>query len=515
MTSFVGYPSSYRAPFTAMQILFNQGPSNAPSGPRSALYVGPKTASGTALVNTVYQIDTELDAITLFGPGSPLHRAIKIHLLSNTFGGLFAMCYAASSGSGVASATGTFTIGGAPTATGNVTGVHCGELITTSFTTLDTPTTIAAAHAAQVNAKTWLPYTATPVAGVITLTAKTAGSSQGDGTIGVLRFHATVDPGKGVTVAQSATALGITPGVAGADGATTELANLTAALAVVSGVRYYYIGCTVWSAAQIAPVVLHNFTKSQTNPGLRSRSFSGFTGSGSACSTIAVTQNYERHHVCHQVNSEWDPAYLVGNVIATHQKAEAAIGGFVHDNYRDKDWLCPAAFATSDWPSATAINSAVTDGIIEVASDQFGSYMVMSVTTRSRDSGGTLADFRSTETHRISFMDAVGDRWVQRHVVQYGTGFKLQADALLPDGTINRSQRLPPRTLTPSDYKPFAGSQLQEGLDNGELQGSQWLDSLATSVDALNTGRLVATASGRTTDILHQAAVQLSETTPG
>ncbi len=520
MTNFVGYPSSYRAPFTAMQLLFGQGPSNAPAGPRAALYVGPMTSAGSATVNTRYEITSEGDAITLFGNGSPLHRAIRAHLLASTLGQVFAIAYAATSGAGVATATATITFtmssGSNPTATGSVTSYVCGEAITTAFTTADTVTTIAAALVAQINAKVWLPVIASNSGGVVTLTAKVAGASQGDGTVGVIRYRCAVQPGKNVVVATSGAALGLSPGVAGVDGATTELAGLTAALNTITNARFYYMGVTAWSATHLAPFVTHINTKSQANPGLRCRGLSAYTGTLSALATIAISINFERMHIVHQTNSEWDTASLVGNTIAVHQKAEAAVGGFVHDIYREKDWLVPAAYANSDWPTATNINDAVTEGIIEIGSDQSGSFLVMSVNTRSRDSGGTIVDFRATETHRVSFLDAIGDRWLQRDAVQYGTGFKLQPDQLLPDGTVNFNQKIPPRTLTPSLYDPFAAAQIQEAVDNGELQGADtWLSSLSCSIDPTNVSRLVVTAGGRTIDIRHQTGIQLSESTPG
>lgn len=520
MVSFVGYPSSYRAPFTALQLLFGQGPSNAPAGPRSALYMGPMLATGTAVANKRYTITQESDAITLFGAGSPLHRALRIHLMSNPGGTLYAIGYAASSGSGLGTATGTITIaftsGSNPTAQGILTSYVCGEVITTSFNTLDTATTIAAALVAQINAKSWLPCTASNTAGVITLTAKVAGASQGDGTVGVIRFRSTPDAGKNVTVAVSGAALGLGSGTAGADGGTTELANLTAALNTITNSRYYYLGFTVWSATQLAPVTLHVFTKSQANPGLRCRAFSGYTGTLTACETIALGINFERQHIVHQPNSEWDTAYLAANALAVHQKAEAAVGGFVKDFYRDKDWLCPKAYDVADFPTGTNMNDAVTDGIIEVMSDESGSYMAMSVNTRSRDTTGTLTDFRATETHRVSFLDALGDRWVQRDGQQYA-GFKMKPDNLQADGiTVDFNQRVPPKTLTPSLYKPFAAAQLQEGEDNGEIQNAAaWIAGLSVSIDPNNVSRQVVTASGRTIDIRHQTAIQLSETTPG
>ncbi len=72
--SIQGYPSSYRAPFVAVEIRFGQGPSNAPSGPRAAFYCGPKTAAGTATSNTRDTITRESDAVTLFGPAATCWR---------------------------------------------------------------------------------------------------------------------------------------------------------------------------------------------------------------------------------------------------------------------------------------------------------------------------------------------------------------------------------------------------------------------------------------------------------
>jgi hypothetical protein len=516
MPTFTGYPSSYRAPFTALQLLFGQGPSNAPAGPRSAMYIGPMTASGSAVANTRYTITSEQDAVTLFGNGSPLHRMIRMHLLSNTLGAIYAIPYAASSGAGVATATATITLTGTPTASKLLTTTVCGEVITTAFSTLDTVTTIAASVVAQINAKVWLPCVASNVAGVITLTAKVAGASQGDGTVGVIRFRSVLDAGSGVTVAVSGVALGISTGVAGADGATTELANLTAALATITNARFYYMGFSVWSSTQVAPITTHVFNKSQTNPGLRCRAFTAYTGTLSALATIAIAANFERQHFIHQTNSEWDTAYLVGNTIAVHQSQEQPLGGFVEDYYRAKDWMCPAAFNAADWPTATNVNDAVTEGIMEIGSDQFGSFITMSVNSRSRDATGTITDFRATETHRVSFMDTVGDTWLQRDAVQYGSGFKLMPDQLMPDGSINFNQRIPTNTLTPSLYKPFGAAIINEMIDNGLLQNAPaWLASLTCSIDPNNVSRLIATASGRTIDVRHQTAIQLAETTPG
>jgi phage tail sheath gpL-like len=512
-----GYPSDYRAPFTAVQIDFAQGPSTSNGPGRTVLYSAPKTSAGSWTAGTVYRISREQDAVDGAGPGSFLHRQIRMHLLVDKNATLYAMPYAASSGAGIATATGTITIGGSPTATGSILTTVCGEDITTSFntTSVNTPTLIGDALAAQINAKTWLPLTAANASGVVTLTAKTAGASSGDGTTGVIRFRSTPEPGKGVTVALSGTALGLGTGTPGADGATTETANLTSALAGITASRYYYMGFSVWTSAAIAPIKTHVVNKSDPNPGLRCRAFTGYTGAQSALTTIANAANYERRHFVLQENSEHDPAELVANTLALHRKFESIRGEFFPDLYRGPDWLIKPVYDNADVPTGTEVNDAITDGIAIISSDPVGSFLVMSVTSRSKNSAGTLDDFRATETHRVSFMDDFADTWLGRHQNTYA-GFKLKADKLKSDGTVDVNQNVPSRTVTPSRYVPFLAKIIDEFEDAGVIQDADaWKAALRANVDPLNNGRLELGDSGRTIDILHQASLRLAETSPG
>ncbi len=303
-----GYPSSYRAPFTAVEINFGQGPSTAEGAVRSTIYLGPKTSAGSGTAGTVYRITREQDAIDVAGVGSFLHRMCRFHLMVDKNAKLYAMPYAASSGSGVATATGTITVtmtsGSNPTATGKLTATVCGEEFTVSFKTSDTVTTIGDALAAQINNRQFLPLTAGNSGGVVTLTAKHAGASSGDGTVGVLRMRASVEAGKNVVVATSGAALGLGTGTAGADGATTETANLTTALAGITSSLYYYLGFSVWTSTAIAPVKTHIVNKSGPNPGLRSAAWTAYTGTQSALTTIVNSANYERRSFVWQENSE-------------------------------------------------------------------------------------------------------------------------------------------------------------------------------------------------------------------
>jgi len=515
----VGFPSSYRAPFSAVEVNFGQGPSTSNGPGRSVIYIGPKTSAGTGIVNTKYRITREQDASDLGGVGSFPHRMCRMHLLADKNATIYLMVYDASSGAGVATATGTITITMSvatnPTATGKIFTTICGEEFETAFKTSDTVTTIGDALAGQINARQFLPLTAANSGGVVTLTAKTAGASSGDGTVPVLRFRVRTELGKNVVVAQSGVALGITTGVAGADGATTETANLTTALATLTGTRHYYMGFSVFTSAAIAPIKTHIVNKSEPNPGLRSIAVTGYNHTQSALTTLAVACNYERRHFAFQENSEHDPSELVANVIAVHRKLESVRGGFVPDNYRGPDWLIKPVYDAADRPTTTEIDDAIVDGISIISSDENGSNLVMSVNSRSKNTAGTIDDFRATERHRVSFMDDFADTWQARDSVTYA-GFKLTADQTLTDGSINTNQKVPPRTLTPSRYQPFLNALIDEFANDGVLQNAPaWKESVRVNVDPLNQSRLEAGASGRTMDIRHQVTLRLAETSPG
>lgn len=510
-----GIPSSFRAPLTAAEIVLAQGASTASAGIGEACYVGPKLSGGSAAANTVYPIGSEAEARALFGEGSPLHRALRLHLMANPQMKVWGLAHAASSGDGAAAATATIVYATNPTAPGVTRVTVCGEECSVAFTTADTPTTIGAKMAAAINAKTWLPLTAGASSGTVTLTARIAGASQGDGTVGVLRLRGSIDAGKGTTITVSGAALGLGSVTAGADGAVTEVAGLTAALAAIAARRFYYLGFTAWDATSLAAIKLHVATKSAPSPGLTCRAFSAYTHTLSALATIAIGVNYERHHIVWQKNSDHDTAELTAATLAVHQLEEATDRATNFDGYRTARWLIKPAFASADWPGLQDIDDAVTDGILPIASNASGSMIAMSVTTRSKNAAGTIDDFRACETHRVAVLDEFVDTWKLRHELTYSNK-RLKADEVLPNGQINGNQRLPPKTVTPSTYRPFVVRTIDEFIERGLFQGQvDWVSGLAVVIDPNNPSRLECGVSGRTVDLLHQTTFRVAETTPG
>jgi len=510
-----GVPSNFRVPGGYAELLFAQGPATSSGGTRSVIFVMPKSSAGTWTANTVYEARNEGTVRGGAGVGSPLHRAVKKFLQNNKTARVYCLPYAASSGAGVATATGVVTITGTATATGILTVTICGVECQAAYKSGDTPTVIGAAIEASINGKEDLPCTASNSTGTVTLTARIAGKSQGDGTLPIIRFRSSVTTGTSVSAADSGVALGITPGVAGADGATTEAANQLAALAIIDAARYYWIGCSVVHATEIGQLETHVANKSEPRPGLRSCGVVGYNHTLAGCQTLATGTNSERIRYVFQPASEHDPAELVGNFLAVLQKRYEADPTANLDGYRGSDWNILPAYAQSNWPDTDDQNDAINDGISIIASDQSGSYLVMDCTSRSKNAAGTVDDFRATEGHRVYGADLVVDRMLQRYALQFGNK-KLKSDELLADGTINANQKIPANTVTPSTFKPWIKQELRRAGDDAILQevaASQ--ESLRVERDVANGGRLACGMDLHVIDLLHQATFRFAEVSTG
>ena len=474
-----GIPSTWRLPGGYAEILFAQGASSAQAGVRTICYCMPKlVASGTWTAATMYgPLKSDQDAITGAGEGSPLHRAIKIGMKANPHARHYALPYLPSSGAGAAAATGTITVtvpGVNPTGTGSVSGRVQGEAWSCGIKTSHTVTTLGDDIAAAINGKTWLAFAAVNAAGTITLTAKCMGASQGTVTISALTYS--VDDytsGIGVTVVAVARALGLAPGVAGVDGATTEIANFTAALATINATRRYYLVSSLTQTADLTPLKTHIVNKSAPNPGLRSMGVAANTQILSAVTTIANALNYERTTIAWQKNSEHDPAEIAANWAAVLQAKTEIDSAWNFDFYagdQSANWLIKAAYRKADWPTGDDMNDAITDGIAPIASTDSGSYVAFAACTRSKAAGGTLDDFRATELHRSSVCDYHVDNLLLNHGLTF-TGFKLRPDELIP-GTnkVNTNQKLAPRVMTPWNYRPFILKYIDKDYDAGLLK---------------------------------------------
>lgn len=502
-----GVAQDYRTPGAYAEILFAQGASTQGAPAREVVLAMPMLSTGSWTSATLYRINSEKDASDGAGVGSPLHRAARLFLQANKDAKLWGLPVAETSGGSPIAATGTVTYTTTATGRGTATVTICGEVCSFTFLANDSVTTIAAGMKAAINAKTWLPVTADNSSGILTITAKLKGTSQGTASVGVIRYRAAISSGVGTTVATSGSFLG--SGAAGVEGSTTEAANLATALAVIATTRKYYVVISGYETANLSNLASHVSTKSEPRRGLRSVGIAAYTGSLATGQTLAIARNYERLRLIQQINSEHDCAELAAQYAAILQKHENTDTAFNFNGYRQSDWLILPVYSDADRPSGDDQNDAINDGISIVATDDSGAYLVQSCCTRSKNSGGTVDDFRATQSRVVSVTDEFVDEALINFVNNHGAK-KFADDERLSDGSVNTNQRQIRSVVRPSQV----GKEISKQMDDYEAVAK--LQNVATTKQSIRTvktgGRLECSFDLEVINWMDQFTARVAET---
>ncbi len=152
--------------------------------PRRILLIGHKSTdgvtTGTAVAGQITKaVGTEADMLAYCGEGSMLAAMWRGAKLNTDLGMVIDILPLSENGSATV-ATGTFTVSGTPTLSGEVMVYVEGERFSVGATTTDTATTIAAKLVTAINANAALSATASATAGVVTLTSKWKGATAND-----------------------------------------------------------------------------------------------------------------------------------------------------------------------------------------------------------------------------------------------------------------------------------------------------------------------------------------------
>jgi phage tail sheath gpL-like len=504
-----GIDATFRVPGTYAEIYFAQGPAAANAGPRTACFAMPIISGALWTAATLYEVGDEKTAADGAGLGSPLHRALRIYFMA---GGkkCYALPIAETSGGSPIAATAVLTIATNATGTGTITVTVAGEDCSYTFLSSMTPTQIGDGIRDAINAKTHLPCIAANASGTVTLTAKLKGTSQGTATVPVIRVRVTITAGVATTASFGGAFLGT--GAAGVEGSTTEAANTLTALNNIVASRKYYLVSSGISATTLGHFKTHVATKSEPRQGKRSTIIAAYTGSLANVQTLATGLNYERLQIAWQPNSEHDAAEIAGNVAAVRQKREQTDSAYNFAGYSEPDWLIRPAFSEADWPDGDDQNDAINDGVMPIASHEGGSYIVMSVDTRSKNPTGTVDDFRACETHRVSVCDEFVDERINETVLNF-QGKKLMDDERLPDGSVNTNQRIIPGVIRPSYLRKPIYNQLDEYEAAGKLQNIQASkDALRLVKSKANASRIECALNLNVIDHAHQFTYRVNET---
>ena len=171
--SFNSVPSNLRTPGVYAEYAARLQSAGAVIQPYKMLVLGQRITAGTVAELVPTRLTSVEQAATYFGAGSMLHGMAK-NLFANNEVTEAWFCAIDDAGGSVAAA-GSFTFTGAATVAGTLAFYVAGRRMQIAVATTDTPTTIAAAIAAAVNADTSLPVTASPAVGVVTFTSKNKG----------------------------------------------------------------------------------------------------------------------------------------------------------------------------------------------------------------------------------------------------------------------------------------------------------------------------------------------------
>lgn len=212
MVDFVSIPSGIRT----NSILAEFDPTQARSGtalkPFRVLLIGGRTDEGATAELVLSRVTGADDAGGQFGAGSTLHNLAQFYFRN---GGQFLETYAVAVDDTGTAAVRTITVTGAQTQAGTIFLYVCGRrlpITVAASTASDTLTVIAARIAAAINAKVELPFTATSALGVVTITAKNAGTCGSDADLRLNYNPGEITcPGLAVAFAQT------TPGANNAD----------------------------------------------------------------------------------------------------------------------------------------------------------------------------------------------------------------------------------------------------------------------------------------------------------
>lgn len=508
-----GIPSGYRTPIFAAEILFAQGPASAASGERQVVFVMPKTSAGTWTVNKLYgPIANEAEVETGGGAGSPIHRGIRAFLRLNKDARVYAVPYAATSGTTDVAAALDLDIATNATGAGTITLYIAGEQIQVAFSSGDTPTEIGDIVELAINNRTHLPVTASNSAGTVTLTAKIAGISQGNGTVDSIRCYVEITPGVGTTAAfTDGDAIGDT--TAGVEGTTTEAANFDTALDTLNNNRKYYIVTSLSDATSLGHLKTHIDTKSTPKRGLRSVGIAANTHTLAAAQTIATGLNDERIQLNLGPMFQSTPDEIAGRIAAIRQAMEQVDPSANFNGVKVDGLVGPYDSANWITNGDDDVEDAIIDGLSPLSTSDDGVRIVHSVTTRSKDSTGNLNDSRASRTVKVS----TADKFVDDLLVLYGLRFgqkKFKDDERLANGTVNPNQKQVTNVVRPSNIRSTITQLLRDFEDDHLQEVAASIASLSVGRSATNGGRAVVGLQLHVIDWLDQITTRVAEVSP-
>lgn len=495
-----GLASNDPIPGAYIEVNFAQGDAAGSAKERSILLLGNKTSAGSATVDTVIygpdtdvQLQSEEDAIALFGTGSELHRMFRRVVKINQVTAVYAL--AVTESAGVAAST-TVVVSGTATGNGALRVWVHDEFVDVTVSSGDSPTTIGDNIVTAVNAKTHWGVTAANGAGTVTLTAKQKGP-RGN----FIRVMAKITSGITTTVSP-------TTDTALTSGATAD--DNTAALATILAKYFYRIVSAAEDATQLGALVTQVDLQAAPTTGMRQRVYAGSVDTISNATTVATGRNAARCQIVWSKTSDWTPSELAANQAALEALFETSpnprtnFANFGQDADTQPYWVVPAPRTVSAHPTRTDQKSALNNGLTPVAVSANGrTYLVDRATTRSLS--GSVNDYRIREPHKVTICDFFGDDLQAKLLLNFA-GKRIADDP--PAGARHPG----PSVATPSIVR---GSVLRliSDYDENDLWDDvdKIIDGLVVQRESSPTTRMGIRVPARPVENLTQFAVQVNQ----
>lgn len=498
-----GIPADYALPGNFIETNLGVGPVSGSDVSYPILLIGNKTTAGDATVNTTIYgpssalpLQTEQDWINRFGAGSEMHRGfLRIadarKGANNQTTAVYGIAVAESVG---VAATFVITYATTATAAGSTTIWVGDEFVTVPINTGDTPTVIAAAAQLAVNAKTQWPVTATPAAGVLTLTAKLKGL-RGNW----LRGQSTITANIGTT---GTAALGFFTGGTTAD-------DNTAALATIAGARFYYNVSAADDATQFGALATQVASQSLPASGIRCRAIGASVDTQANAITISTGRNAARGEYLNLPTAEWTPFEIAAHAAGVYTQLEPKpkprhnFSGFGNGPSENAIWKVPAPRSGATQTNV-ALNTAIKNGLTPIGVNPNGStYIVKRCTTKCLN--GSNPDFRSRDAHKVTVTDYFADDWFAKLNAQF-SGKDLTDDP-------TQGQHVPGKNVaTQLSIKGALVQLITDYNNNDQLQAAQTIiDNAVVQREVSPTTRASVRVPLTIIDILDQTTTAIDQ----
>lgn len=505
----VGLSDSARVPGIKIAVVLGGAGASAGAQDKKILLLGNKittaltgaspsfsVAAGTQADASPVMVPSPDDAALLFGRGSELHRMAKAVFAQYPD----ALVYAASSAEAGTAATATLTF--ATTATGafSVRLVIGGRTVEASVASGDSATTIAAAVADAILDDADMPVTAQNSAGVLTITAKNAGTRGNAIAIDTFLVPPTGATPIRVTTSSTSSGYATTCTLSGngtmgseytlASGATDD--SLTAVLSAIDSTKYDRIAVAHRTTTQLDALVTQLDAQAGVSAQLRQQAIAATNMTLANATTLATGRNASLlsivwHHATstplEEVAAQEAAARLIGD-----SNAGGVLVGEATDPAANLDGCKLATVLAqryvADQPTASELQSALSNGLTPLIPSGSGGKAAICRSITSRSLSGGVNNYSVLDTTNVSVPHALADD-LQSFLATSLSGAKLADDP--SDGSIPKAQNV----VTPKSIRSLIYGRLKTREADGWIVNvDAHLSQLSVTKHATVVGRV-------------------------